>query len=79
MKQTMVYIGPSIQNVIVTGTAFYGGYPPHIEAALRRHPYLNDLMVPVQELSHARKEVRNPESALGRIYRKAEGGNLYGL
>ena len=50
MKQTMVYIGPSIQNVIVTGTAFYGGYPPHIEAALRRHPYLNDLMVPVQEL-----------------------------
>ena len=32
MKQTMVYIGPSIGHLVQTGTAFKGGYPPRMEA-----------------------------------------------
>ena len=74
MKQTMVYIGPSIGHLVQTGTAFKGGYAPRMEAALKREPFLNDLMIPVEQLSEARKELRNPESGLAALYRRAEGG-----
>ena len=45
-----------------------------MEAALKREPFLNDLMIPVEQLSEARKELRNPESGLAALYRRAEGG-----
>ena len=27
-KQIMVYVGPSLKNIVQTGAAFKGGYPP---------------------------------------------------
>ena len=74
MNQTMVYIGPSNGHMVQTGTTFKGGNPPRMEAALKREPFLNDLMIPVEQLSEARKELRNPESGLAALYRRAEGG-----
>lgn len=74
MEQAVVYIGPSIRHVVQAGTAFKGGYPPKVERALEKEPYLYDLMIPVDQLAEARKELRIPESSLAMLYRRAEGG-----
>lgn len=71
-KKTVVYIGPTIESVVLTGTAFYGGYPPGVTEALKRNPYLQDLMIPAEKLAEAKKTVRDPESSLGVLYRRAE-------
>ena len=53
MRETMIYIGPSIDHLIQTGAAFAGGYPPKVEAALKKEPFLYDLMIPVSQLAEA--------------------------
>lgn len=73
-KKTVVYIGPTRCGILLTGTAFCGGYPPNVEKLIKEEPFLKDLMIPVEGLAEAGKEVRNPESALGALYRKAAGG-----
>ena len=73
-ERIMVYIGPTLPNIIQTGASYSAGYPPKVAAAVKHMPYLADLMVPAQQLAKAKKEVRNPESALGMIYRRAEKG-----
>ena len=74
MRGTMIYIGPSIDHLIQTGAAFAGGYPPKVEAALKKEPFLYDLMIPVSQLAEARKELSKPGSGLAALYRRAEGG-----
>lgn len=69
-----VYVGPSIAGIVQEGAAFSGGYPPKVAAAVRQAPFLADLMVPPEKLAEARKEVRNPDSALGALYRRAGKG-----
>lgn len=74
MERSMVYIGPSINHLVQTGTVFKGGYPPKVEAALKEKPFLCDLMIPVEELAKARKELNHPKSSLAVLYSRVEGG-----
>ena len=67
-ERIMVYIGPTLPNIIQTGASYSAGYPPKVAAAVKH------MMVPAEQLAEAKKEVRNPESALGMIYRRAEKG-----
>jgi len=69
---TKVYIGPSIEGILQTGAAFKGGYPPRVAAAIKNAPYLEDLMAETKNLANAKKELRNPESGLQMLYRRAE-------
>ena len=39
MSKTMVYIGPSMEGVVMTGTAFAGGYPAGAESFKQRAVY----------------------------------------
>ena len=43
MSKTMVYIGPSMEGVVMTGTAFAGGYPPRVQGLISKEPYLFQL------------------------------------
>ena len=45
MSKTMVYIGPSMEGVVMTGTAFAGGYPPRVQGLISKEPYMADLFV----------------------------------
>lgn len=74
MSKTMVYIGPSVEGRVITGTAFAGGYPPRVQELLNDRPYMADLFVPVSTLAESRKELCNPESRLNLLYRKTEKG-----
>lgn len=71
---TVVYIGPTIGNIVLTGTAFHGGYPPKVKEEIEKRPYLADLMVPIDTLAEMRKMVRDPESAIGALYQMASRG-----
>lgn len=74
-KQIMVYVGPSLKNIVQTGSAFTGGYPPKLRREMEKRPYLLELMIPTERLSAARKELRMPGSGLSQLYQKAKGGN----
>ena len=74
MSKTMVYIGPSMEGVVMTGTAFAGGYPPRVQNLLNKEPYMADLFVSVTALAESRKTLRDPERRLNMLYRKAEKG-----
>lgn len=74
MSKTMVYIGPSMEGVVMTSTAFAGGYPPRVQNLLNKEPYMADLFVSVTALAESRKTLRDPESRLNLLYRKAEKG-----
>ena len=69
---TVAYVGPTIENVVLTGATFRGGYPPKVCAAIEKRPYLANLMVPVNALAEARKKARDPESDLGALCRMAK-------
>lgn len=73
---TKVYIGPSIDGVIQTGAAYKNGYPPKVEQLIVKAPYIADLMVETSHLANAKKELRNPESGLQMLYRRAEEGGI---
>lgn len=73
-KKTNIYVGPTIEGIVQTGTAFRGGLPPRLAELVSQEPFLSDLMVPATKLAEARKELRNPESSLRALYRKAERG-----
>ena len=51
-KETMVYIGPTLDRIVVTGTAFRNGYPPKIRQVIREAPWLTDLFVSALSLIH---------------------------
>lgn len=74
MSKTMVYIGPSVEGIVMTGTAFTGGYPPRVQGLLNKEPYMTDLFVSAAALAESRKTLRDPESRLNLLYRKAEKG-----
>ena len=74
MSKTMVYIGPSMEGVVMTGTAFAGGYPPRGQNLLNKEPYMADLFVSADTLAESRKTLREPESRLNLLYRRAEKG-----
>lgn len=70
----IAYVGPSIKNVVQSGTVFIGGYPPKVEDILKEKPFLVGLFVPVDKLAQSRKALRIPEGELGMLYRRAEKG-----
>lgn len=76
-KEIVVYVGPSLKNVVQSGTAFCNGYPPKLREEMERRPYLLELMVPAWRLAEARRELRTAGSGLRQIYEKVRGGNSY--
>lgn len=69
-KKTLVYIGPSIKNVVSTGTVYNNGIPETLIQEMNKQPVLKSLLVPVEELADARRELAKPGSALTTIYNK---------
>lgn len=70
-RKTVVYIGPSMEGIIVTGTALCGGYPPKVQEMITAQPFLADLFVPAGKLAEYKKELRDPDSSLHTLYERA--------
>jgi len=72
IRQT-IYIGPSIRGVM-TGTVFTGtDLPKHLETAIEQQPVLKELIVPVSQLTAARKQLQDSNSAMSKYFLKVKG------
>ncbi len=69
-KKTVVYVGPSIKNVISAGTVYNNGIPETFIQEMDRQPVIKSLLMPVEQLAEARKELARAGSALKTIYDK---------
>lgn len=69
-KETVVYIGPSIKNVVSTGTVYNNGLPARLAAEIEKQPAVRNLLVPVSRLAAVQRELSNPGSAVSLIYEK---------
>lgn len=65
-----VYIGPGFRGA-VPGTVFTNGLTPALEGLVMEFPAAAELVVPVERLAGARRELSDPESALAGIYQAA--------
>ncbi len=66
-----MYLGPTFFGIVQKGTVFSGGLPPKVAALVKGHPFLGGLMVPVDQLTEARKELKKAGSQMEMIYRRA--------
>jgi hypothetical protein len=82
-EETLMYIGPTIPNVVSKNTVFNNGLPDALEKKKEEMPVLAQLIVPVESLSEARKNLAKSNSAIGTCYQQVlsdlqkekEGGN----
>lgn len=66
-----IYIGPSMRGAI-TGTVYKTELTPALEKAIKEVPAISELVVPLEYLTKANRELSEPDSALSRIYRITE-------
>lgn len=70
---TVMYVGPSIVNVVQKSTVFKDGvYPKALKEIIKEHPYVERLLIPIDSLAAARKELAIEKSALSVIYNKVK-------
>lgn len=71
-RESVMYVGPSLERIVQEGTVFRNGYPEKFKRVLNSYPILQDLIVPVESLAKVKKSIRDPESDISMVYRKAE-------
>lgn len=65
-----IYVGPTIQSMgLLRNQVFIDGLPGHIKAAIAQIPEVEDLIVELDELTDAMKNVQTKGEGL---YRKAQ-------
>lgn len=72
--KTVMYVGPTIRGVAAEGSLFKNGLPELLKNEMEKQPAIRDLIVPVDRLAEANKELAMPGSALAAVYRKVEKG-----
>jgi hypothetical protein len=70
--ESLIYVGPSLEYIVQEGTVFRNGYPDTFRRVLSSYPFLQELIVPVKTLAEVKKSIRDPESNISMVYRKAE-------
>lgn len=69
----VMYVGPNIVNVVQKSTVFKDGVCSEaLNAVIKEHPYVKKLLVPLDSLSEAMKELAIEKSALSVIYNKVK-------
>lgn len=71
-KGPVIYIGPSIKNIVSTGTVYNNGIPKLLKEEIERQPVLKSLIIPIEKLADVQKDLHIPESAVSIIYKKVK-------
>lgn len=72
-KEDLVYMGPSIPNVVRHSTVFKDGVFPSILAEkIREFPLIQSIFVPVGKMVDVVKELKVKNSAFSIVYRTIE-------
>lgn len=71
-NEVVIYLGPTIKNVVATGTVFNNGLPKNLVIAIEQCPPVNELIVPLSEIATSLKNIQNKKGSTYAFYRKVK-------
>lgn len=69
-KQTVVYVGPDIKNVVKKNTIFNNGLTKGLQKKIEQIPLLGGLIIPVEQLADANVQLSQKNSVLNTLYER---------
>lgn len=70
VKETKMYVGPTISGVAIQNTV-YTGIPAGVVAAKKENPSIMNLFIPVREYPEAERQLRRGEGCIFSAYKQA--------
>ena len=70
---TVVYCGPPIKGVAKQFTAYNNGIPEGLEAATEKNKVLAALIVPLEDLPEAMRQLRQKSGRIHTLYKAVQG------
>lgn len=70
---TVVYCGPSIKGVARQFTAYNNGTPEGLKAATEKNKVLAAMIVPLEELPEAMRQLRQKSGRIYTLYKAVQG------
>lgn len=70
---TVVYCGPSIKGVARQFTAYNNGIPEGLKAATEKNKVLAAMIVPMEELPEAMRQLRQKSGRIYTLYKAVQG------
>ena len=65
-----IYVGPTITGV-ATRNSVYGELPEALNKAIKAHPYLVGLCIPIGKLSGSMEQIDRQKGSIYTLYKKA--------
>jgi hypothetical protein len=72
---TVVYCGPTIPGVAKQFTFYRDGIPEAMKAAREKTPAMDGLLVPLEELPEAMRQLREGSGPIYTLYRVVQGNH----
>lgn len=69
----IVYCGPTIRGVAKQYTVFQNGLPAALEEAAQAKPAIRGLIVPLEKLPEAMRDLRNGSGSIFALYQSVAG------
>lgn len=66
---TVVYVGPTVPGVANQNTFYTNGIPTPLAEAIVKQPAMEGLVVPLEQLPEAMKNLRSGTGHISRLYR----------
>ena len=70
---TVVYCGPPIKGVAKQFTAYNNGIPEGLKAATEKNKVLTALIVPLEDLPEAMRQLRQESGRIHTLYKAVQG------
>jgi len=71
-KESMVYVGPTINGVAVQYTVYNNGISAELKTAIEAMPVIGNLIVPITKLSSTMQNLSNHQGAMHIQFEKAK-------
>lgn len=71
-NEVVIYLGPTIKNVVATGTVFNNGLTQAVVEAIDKCPAVDELIVPLSEIATSHNNISNKKGSTYAFYRKVK-------
>lgn len=72
ISPTVVYCGPSLEGVAKQYTVYKGALPEQLSAAAKKLPAINELIIPLDKLADARRQLSGKSGYMYRLYKAVQ-------
>ena len=73
--QTVVYCGPTLPGVAKQYTVYKGALPEQLTAAIKKEPAIRELIIPLDKLTDARRQLSSRSGYIYRLYKAVQPKN----